>query len=384
MGTLNEDLLAIKTVEDTLIANKVANFAYTDEAYTNNNANGVTEYNVNNAQNIPVGTPSIMKVNPTILTKGWRAQASSITRMLMNHFLGRISYNLNKVNDNMSSLVNTMITHRPRILSASDTTIIGAPIQSGETVRIMFTADIVGSDTTTVLSLDYNEDTIDVKVNKNGTLSNFTAMKFTGTPDVYKYIQANTILELMYDGTDFIIVGNPIVISGDDFTIYADGKVGNEAVGFIKSFDSESVPYGYLVFNGQSVNREDYPKLWTHANDVSQVGVDKLYNIGDGSTTFTLADLRETSLKGYGETSRSVGAHVKSGGLAVGEFIDDRIQSLNVKTDRNVLGDYTTQGQGNIANASTQGSFDLSITNARQGATTEVKAVGVVWAVKAM
>ena len=32
MGTLNEDLSAIKAVEDTIIANKVAKFAYTDEA----------------------------------------------------------------------------------------------------------------------------------------------------------------------------------------------------------------------------------------------------------------------------------------------------------------------------------------------------------------
>ena len=43
MGTLNEDLSAIKEVEDKIIANKVARFAYTDEAYTTNDANGVAE-----------------------------------------------------------------------------------------------------------------------------------------------------------------------------------------------------------------------------------------------------------------------------------------------------------------------------------------------------
>ena len=111
MGTLNEDLSAIKMVEDTIIANKVAKFAYTDEAYAQNEANGVTEYNVNNAQNIPTADPSILKVNDTVLSKGWRAQASSITRMLMNHFLGRLSYNVNKVNDGFSNLVATLIAH---------------------------------------------------------------------------------------------------------------------------------------------------------------------------------------------------------------------------------------------------------------------------------
>lgn len=112
MGTLNEDLSAIKAVEDTIIANKVAKFAYTDEAYNQNDANGVTEYNVNNAQNIPTADPSVLKVNDTVLSKGYRSQASSITRMLMNHFLGRLSYNVNKVNDGFSNLVATLIKHR--------------------------------------------------------------------------------------------------------------------------------------------------------------------------------------------------------------------------------------------------------------------------------
>ena len=112
MGTLNEDLSAIKEVEDKIIANKVARFAYTDEAYTTNDANGVAEYDVNKEQNIPTADASVLKVNETVLSKGYRAQASSITRMLVNHFFGRISYNLNKVNDIVSNLIATLIGHR--------------------------------------------------------------------------------------------------------------------------------------------------------------------------------------------------------------------------------------------------------------------------------
>ena len=112
MGTLNEDLSAIKEVEDKIIANKVARFAYTDEAYTTNDANGVAEYDVNNAQNIPTADASVLKVNETVLSRGYRAQASSVTRMLLNHFFGRMSYNLNKVNDNVSNLIATLIGHR--------------------------------------------------------------------------------------------------------------------------------------------------------------------------------------------------------------------------------------------------------------------------------
>ena len=112
MGTLNEDLSAIKEVEDKIIANKVARFAYTDEAYTTNDANGVAEYDVSKEQNIPTADASVLKVNETVLSKGYRAQASSITRMLLNRFFGRMSYNLNKVNDIVSNLIATLIGHR--------------------------------------------------------------------------------------------------------------------------------------------------------------------------------------------------------------------------------------------------------------------------------
>ena len=159
-------------------------------------------------------------------------------------------------------------------------------------------------------------------------------------------------------------------------TLFADTPVG-----FIGAFDAEEVPAGWLIFNGQTVLRSDYPDLWARASRNNQVGVGKFYGIGDGSTNFTLADLRETSLKGYGETSRSVGAHVKSGGLGIGEFIDDRIQNFQ----------FNMSPEGPAANSlvygtDTSGYSDLdSIKRAgtRTGPTTEVKAVGVVWAVKA-
>ena len=166
-------------------------------------------------------------------------------------------------------------------------------------------------------------------------------------------------------------------------TLYADTPVG-----FIGAFDAEEVPDGWLIFNGQTVLRSDYPDLWARANRNNQVGVGKFYGIGDGSTTFTLADLRETSLKGYGETSRTVGAHVKSGGLAVGEFIDDRKQVI--AADGLIV--QMTADSSNLSVNYTGVTPDsrgkeIPITDAmnqgRTGPTTEVKAVGVVWAVKA-
>lgn len=108
--TLTQDLDSIKAVEDKLTANQVAQFAYTQEAYNDpeHYADGVQAYDVNNPNNIPVADASILKVNETVLSKGYRSQASSITRMLLNHFLGRTSYNLNKANDLIKSLVTTI------------------------------------------------------------------------------------------------------------------------------------------------------------------------------------------------------------------------------------------------------------------------------------
>ena len=128
MSEFTEALEGIKEIQDGLVNNKVARFSYTQNAYDTNTVDGINEYNINNEQNIPNGAASIMKVNSTILDKGYRAQASSITRMLMNHFLGRISYNLNKINDNMQSLLNTLITKFPTSFPANGGTADSATI----------------------------------------------------------------------------------------------------------------------------------------------------------------------------------------------------------------------------------------------------------------
>lgn len=70
-----------------------------------------------------------------------------------------------------------------------------------------------------------------VVVNKYGTLIPLPIheMDDGGTP-IYKSLQPNTILEMYYtdnyDGADtpaYVIIGNPIVLSSADYTIYADG-----------------------------------------------------------------------------------------------------------------------------------------------------------------
>lgn len=105
---------------------------------------------------------------------------------------------------------------------AANTTVTGPRLGTGGNIKIMFTADITGSDTTTPLSISYNGTSYAVKVCKNGAKAGVFAHEVA--TDTYKFLQAYTTLELVYDGTDLVIVGNPVVLSGIDYTFYADGS----------------------------------------------------------------------------------------------------------------------------------------------------------------
>lgn len=105
--------------------------------------------------------------------------------------------------------------------ASSNTTVTGASLYTGATLKVLFTAQIAGADTSSALIITYNSTPYAVKTAKDGSLIDFTA-KASGNDFVY--CQAYTTLELMFDGTNFIIIGNPVVISNSDYTIYADGS----------------------------------------------------------------------------------------------------------------------------------------------------------------
>ena len=129
------------------------------------------------------------------------------------------------------------------VISASSTVITGKPISQRSVIKIMFTSAISGSDTTTAMSISYNGTSYPVKVGKNGSLANFTASEISS--GTYRYLQAYTTLELAFDGTQFIIIGNPVVLSSADYTIYADGN--KKQKGLRMYTDSQTV-----IFNNQA------------------------------------------------------------------------------------------------------------------------------------
>lgn len=118
--------------------------------------------------------------------------------------------------------VNQAIASACAYCASSNTNVTGASLYTGATLKILFTAQIAGADTTSALTITYNSSSYTVKVAKDGSLVDFTA-KASG--NAFVYCQAYTTLELMFNGTNFIIIGNPVVISNSDYSVYADGSI---------------------------------------------------------------------------------------------------------------------------------------------------------------
>lgn len=236
--------------------------------------------------------------------------------------------------------------------------------------------------------------------NQNGTLAPIPCHAMTeGGSTVYKVLSPNTTLELYYtadyDGNQtpaFVIIGNPLVLSSSTYSIYANGQIGNEQVATVRAILSNNVPYGWLLCDNTVRNKADYPKLWDEI---------PLEFKNTANNTFVI-DLREATLKGIGLTSKS-SAHYNSTGLTLGQFIEDRFQGhaaqLTVPNMQNSApgGNMSSPGATPFcwAGGVQQGELNMPSTwrinlkdngygTPRQGATTEVKSVGVNWIIKAM
>jgi hypothetical protein len=93
--SFQSDLQLIEGVVSRLDAAKPANFAYTEDAFENDEIEGVENFDIDAGQNIPLHTRT--EYADFLLSQGARAQGASIPRMAWNHFIGRFSYNLRKL-----------------------------------------------------------------------------------------------------------------------------------------------------------------------------------------------------------------------------------------------------------------------------------------------
>ena len=231
----------------------------------------------------------------------------------------------NKIENNNGNAVSV---NAVSTIIATSTTITGPGLGTGGNIKILFTSDIVGLNTSTPLVINYNGSNKNVNVNKDGTLVSFVASNIAS--GVYKYLQAYTTLEMVYDGTQFIVINNPIVLSNPLYTIHADGSVGGGMIGDIKPVPYVDVPYGWLECNGQAVSRTTYAALFNIFSTQKYDGTNTLlsrYGTGDGSTTFNLPDYREVALVGAGQNGTEGAALADHDVYTVGQFKDDQLQA---------------------------------------------------------
>ena len=134
-------------------------------------------------------------------------------------------------------------------------------------------------------------------------------------------------------------------------------------LGAITAYYGTTAPSGYLLCDGSSFDATAYPALAAL--------------LGDNHTP----DLRECTLKGIGENPNATD-HVKAGGLSLGEFQDDRLQSHThlVRTS----GSGSSGNLVSVLNSTSPIGQSVNMNSGRSGATTEVKSVGVNYIIKAV
>jgi hypothetical protein len=288
-------------------------------------------------------------------------------------------------------------------LTATSTTITGPLLVSGGTIRVMFTQAITGNNTTTGLSISYNGQNIPVKVYKDGTLQYFTAAKVSWLDSVesFKYLDAGTTLELLYDSVQFIIVNNPVVLKSVRHTIYADGTVGGGNIASIKPSFTETLDYGWLACEHQSLLRDDYPKLLSYFQ-THKIGNNTMLDVFgyEDADHFYLPDTREVALVGAGRNDSD--AELQQSGhshdeYTVGEFKDDRVQdhrhtlqhgnSSNPTSFQSTSGSPSGSASVNIPFGSSTPYDPLFISDpssGRHGNTTRGKRKGVKYIIKVL
>lgn len=150
-------------------------------------------------------------------------------------------------------------------------------------------------------------------------------------------------------------------------TLYADAPVGA-----IQAYGGATAPSGWLLCQGQAVSRTEYIELFK--------AIGTAFGEGDSSTTFNIPDLREATTKGTGLSGKSDN-HYSENGVTLGEFIEDRLQSHTHGIRNGFDGaDPDSAERGDGRHGYSAKSNDAS---GRTGNTTEVKAVGVNYIIKA-
>jgi microcystin-dependent protein len=110
----------------------------------------------------------------------------------------------------------------------------------------------------------------------------------------------------------------PVNELSSNVTLLSNPNIPFELAGAVQAFAGATAPNGWAICDGAAVSRSTYAQLF------SRIGT--TWGTGDGSTTFNLPDLRETTLVGVGTRGSGVTTHDT---YSLGEFKDDQVQYHN-------------------------------------------------------
>ena len=158
-------------------------------------------------------------------------------------------------------------------------TLAGFTLAAGACIRVMFTNENTAANPELQIN---SESAKAIKVIQHGqkvAIPRHQGYWRGGASLTYEVWQPNTILELFYDGTDFIVIGNPIVESyetaGNSYIVYANGFI-EQGFSFDLSTATRDTSHTFnyfVVMNNITVHNEsvDSTSLGIHSfrNDIT-------------------------------------------------------------------------------------------------------------------
>ncbi len=234
------------TTEEFNIANALPFDKMRPIELTENSTTGYVEYNANlviNSAGITLtlnsGTYKGVKIEVYAQTAGNVVHDSNVTDALLAGERAIYEWNgttWDYVGGTPLGQINYTTMCTTALPTAKAATIKGFTLKDGTTIDVYFVNGHFAALSTDPFTINVNGlGAKKIYICKDGVQALMTSHQLTrsesGDSAVHSwFIQPNTTLKLMYistldsDNGGFVVIGNPIVLSGTDYTIYADGK----------------------------------------------------------------------------------------------------------------------------------------------------------------
>lgn len=184
-----------------------------------------------------------------------------------------------------------------------------------------------------------------------------------------------------YSKTTYVNGGAPAISASnlnniEDKVDELDTIVGT-LVGSVTMYAGSSAPAGWLLCNGQAVSRTTYSALF------SAIGT--TWGVGNGSTTFNVPDMRESSPYGAGTyaavTGTTHGPVTTHDALALGTSAEDRLET-HIHTVKGALEGALGSATRTVGGAGDNNGFTEAPSTGRIGSTTRGKIIGINFIIK--